>query len=193
MSAVATPVVRPLRPQSDSSIERRLRVVERPARRRPRLLYGLIAVATALSIAGAQMGLSIAMMQGTYEVRALTSQAQQLGWERQSAVDALAGLSSPQYLAANAAALGMVINEAPSYLRLSDSHVLGVGASAAIGSNVDALARGSVANALVAGAPLVTDPSATLEGRPVDTTTSATPTGETPPALESGLPSPSTH
>ena len=34
--------------------------------------------------------------------------------------DDVAGLSSPQYLAANASALGMVINESPNYLRLSD-------------------------------------------------------------------------
>lgn len=193
MSAVA---LQPLSPRPlDDLPARRLRALERPARRRPRLVYGLVAVAGALAIGAAQMGLSIAIMQGTYEVRALTSETQALGWERQTAQDALAGLASPQYLAANASALGMVINEAPAYLRLSDAAVLGVGSASTFGSNVDAFARGSVPNALVADAPLVTDPSATIQGAPVDTGAQDPATGAaTPaPALDTGLPSPQTH
>ena len=56
--------------------------------------------------------------------------------------DDVAGLSSPQYLAANAAALGMVIDESPNYLRLSDGALLGAGQSALGASSVDAIGRG---------------------------------------------------
>jgi hypothetical protein len=52
-----------------------LRALERPLpRRRPRLLYGIIAVAGAVLIAAAQMGLSILTTQSSYELSALSSQ-----------------------------------------------------------------------------------------------------------------------
>ena len=90
----------------------RLRVVEgAPARRRrPRLAYAIIALSGAVAIAAAQMGISIAMTQGVYEEQALTQQVKALQHESQSLNQQLVGLSSPQYLAANASALGMVIN-----------------------------------------------------------------------------------
>jgi hypothetical protein len=174
---------------------RGLRVVEAPARRRrPKLLYGVIAVLGAFLIAGAQMALSIMTTQGTYEIAALTSQQRDLTYEKQILYDDVAGLSSPQYLAANAAALGMVINEAPSYLRLSDGAILGPSEVAMGSSSVDAIGRGAVANALITDTPLVTVPDATIDGVPVDV--GEVPTGgvgDTPPPLTDGLPTPSTH
>ncbi len=52
----------------------------------------------------------------------------------------------------------MVIDESPTYLRLSDGAVIGSGKPADTTSSVDAMGRGSVRNALIAGVPLVTDP-----------------------------------
>ncbi|MEI3847547.1 MULTISPECIES: hypothetical protein [unclassified Microbacterium] len=174
---------------------RGLRVVEAPARRRrPKLLYGVIAVLGAFLIAGAQMALSIMTTQGTYEIAALTSQQRDLTYEKQILYDDVAGLSSPQYLAANAAALGMVINEAPSYLRLSDGAILGPSEVAMGASSVDAIGRGAVPNALITDTPLVTVPDATIDGVPVQTAGPGDAgVGNTPPPITEGLPVPSTH
>jgi len=172
---------------------RPLRVVEhtRPARR-PRLLYGIVAVAGALAIAGAQMGLSILATQGSYEVKQLTTQQRELTWQKQILQDEVAGLSSPQYLAANAAALGMVAGGSPNYLRLSDATAFGTGAGMSGASSINALARAAVANSLVAGVPLVTDPEASLEtGTRIDEKLLLN--LPTPPPIADGLPTPSTH
>nr|WP_254359669.1 hypothetical protein [Microbacterium hominis] len=189
----ATAAATTLAPIRHDAPARRLRVVDAPARlRRPRLTYGIIALMCALSIGAAQMVLSILTTQGSYELSTLTQQQRELTWQKQILYDEVAGLGSPQYLAANAAALGMVIDESPSYLRLSDGALLGSGGAAGAGSSVDALGRGSVPNALITETPLVTDPAATIEGVPVVTGDGGA-VADTPPPLTDGLPTPSTH
>ena len=182
-------------PERADAPRRRLQVVDAPARRRrPKLFYGVVAVMGAFLIAAAQMSLSIMTTQGTYEIAALTKEQRDLTYEKQILYDDVAGLSSPQYLAANAAALGMVINEAPSYLRLSDGAILGPSEVAMGSSSVDAIGRGAVANALITDTPLVTVPDATIDGVPVDVgETPAGGVGSTPPPLTDGLPTPSTR
>lgn len=186
---------RAVAPERTDAPRRRLRVLDVPARRRrPKLFYGIVAVLGAFLIGAAQMSLSIMTTQGTYEIAALTKEQRDLTYEKQILYDDVAGLSSPQYLAANAAALGMVINEAPSYLRLSDGAILGPSEVAMGTSSVDAIGRGSVPNALIANTPLVTVPDATIDGLPVQV--AETPdggVGNTPPPLTDGLPTPSTH
>ncbi|MDY0909999.1 hypothetical protein [Microbacterium sp. CFBP9034] len=176
---------------------RRLRAVEAPARRRrPKLLYGILAVLGAFLIGAAQMSLSIMTTQGSYELSALAKEQRDLTYQKQMLYDDVAGLSSPQYLAANAAALGMVIDESPSYLRLSDGALLGAGEVSLGSSSIDAIGRGTVPNALIAGTPLVTAPDATIEGKPVVAPDALTEDGgvaNTPPPITDGLPTPSTH
>ena len=124
-AALTAPAVAPDRGDRPA---RRLRVVDAPARRRrPRLVYGIVAVVGAFVIASAQMVLSIMTTQASYELSALTQEARDLTFQKQILYDEVAGLSSPQYLAANAAALGMVIDQSPNYLRLSDGALLGTG------------------------------------------------------------------
>lgn len=173
----------------------RLRVVEAPARRRrPRIAYAIVALAGALSIGAAQMALSILTTQSSYELSALTQEARELTWQRQILYDDVAGLSSPQYLAANASALGMVIDESPSYLRLSDGALLGAGQASLGASSVDAIGRASVPNALITETPLITAPDATIAGAPVVTEVLVDGgVSNTPPPLTDGLPTPSTH
>lgn len=193
-----------LAPDRRDAPGRRLRAVEAPARRRrPRVLYAIVAVAGAVAIGGAQMALSILTTQTSYQIATLTTQQRELSWQKQMLYDDVAGLSSPQYLAANASALGMVINESPSYLRLSDGAILGSGQVALGASSVDALNRAAVGNALITDTPLVTDPDATIQGAPLPdppTTTAGdadagatAPVSNTPPPLTDGLPTPSTH
>lgn len=176
---------------------RRLRVVDRPTqRRRPRVAYAIIALAGALSIGAAQMALSILTTQTSYELSQLGAEQRTLTWERQILDDDIAGLSSPQYLAANASALGMVIVESPSYLRLSDGAILGTGSAAIGASSIDALGRASVPNSLIVDTPLATAPDATIQGLPevpLDGTVIDGEVSNTPPPLTEGLPTPSTH
>ncbi|WES65662.1 hypothetical protein P0L94_06215 [Microbacter sp. GSS18] len=194
---MSSPLARALTPSRRSRperTERRLRAVDAPGRRRrPKLLYGIVALLGAAAIAAAQMSLSILTTQTSYEMSRLTQQQRELDWQAQILYDDIAGLSSPQYLAANASALGMVIEESPSYLRLSDGEVLGTSGIALGSSAIDALGRGSVANALITDTPLVTEPDATIAGLPAETVTGEGGVVDTPPALTDGLPTPSTH
>ncbi|WP_405372654.1 MULTISPECIES: hypothetical protein [unclassified Microbacterium] len=173
--------------------DRRLRAV--PAglpRRRPKLIFGVIALAGALSIGAAQMALSIATTQGAYEVQTLTSQQRQATWDKQILQEQVDGLSSPQFLAANASALGLVAGGDPNYLKLSDGSTLGEGKGAPDRSSVQALSRAAVDNALVSGVPLVTDPEASLESS-VSVDEKLLLDTPTPPAITDGLPTPTTH
>ena len=184
----------PRQPRPDR--ERRLQALERPqTRRRPRMLYGIIAVAGAVLIGAAQMGLSILTTQSSYQLADLTSQQRTLDYQKQMLTDSIAGLSSPQYLAANASALGMVTGQAPTYLRLSDAAIIGTAAGTGGASSVNALSQAAVANALVAGVPLVADPSASLAGgkSAADEAIAASADTSTLPAIADGLPTPATH
>ncbi len=81
-------------------------------------------------------------------------------------------------------------------VRLSDGAILGSGQAAAGASSVDAMARGTVPNALITRTPLVTDPAATIQGAPPTPATppvGGAPVSNTPPAITDGLPTPSTH
>jgi len=196
MSVVATAAVTAPAPRRWDAPLRRLRVVDAPARRRrPKLVYGVVAVIGAITIGAAQMTLSILTTQSSYELSTLAGEQRDLTYQKQILYDDVAGLSSPQYLAANAASLGMVIDESPNYLRLSDGALLGAGDFSYGASSVDAIGRGTVPNALITDTPLVTDPGATIQGAPVETTDIPVVDGvaNTPPPITDGLPTPSTH
>ena len=124
---------------------------------RPKLLYAGVAVGALVLIVVAQLALSIGVSNGAYRLNSLQIQQKQLGRDYQAASEAAGKLSSPQNLAANADALGMVANGSPVYLRLSDGQVVG-SPTAAAGSPAPAAAAGSslVPNALIDGVPLVT-------------------------------------
>lgn len=172
----------------------RLRAVAAPQpARRPRLLYGLVAVAGALLIGATQMGLSVLTTQTSYEIATLTRENRALGWQKQMLEDQVAGLSSPQYLAANASALGMVVGQPPSYLRLSDHAIIGDSAGATGATSIDALTKAAVPNALVGGVPLVTDPASSLSSGATVDAAILTADSSTPPAIAEGLPTPATH
>lgn len=124
-------------------------------RARPKLFYAAIAVTTVMVVVVAQLLLSIGVSQGAYRIESLQAEKAQLSRSYQQASEKAQTLSSPQNLAANAAALGMVDNSTPVYLRLSDSAVIGspAPASASAGSTGQL-----VGNALTQNIPLVTAP-----------------------------------
>lgn len=173
---------------------RHLHAVDRPRKtRRPRLVYALTAVIGAVAIGAAQLGLSIATTQTTYEVRDLTQQQRALTIEGQSLFDEVAGLTSPQYLAANASSLGMIVGGSPSYLRLSDGALIGTPELSNL-TTVNPNGNSVVKNALISDTPLVTEPDKTIDGKTAPEKSEIQPPAPAlPPALNDGLPTPETH
>lgn len=161
-------------------------------RARPRLAYAVAALASIGAIAIAQLFLSIAMTQGAYELDEQLLRQAELRREEAKLADDLDRLESPQYLAMNAEALGMVPNADPVYLRLSDGAVLGEPTPAG-GSATPSAAL--VPNALIDGVPPVTEQAEgeTAKGGPGEPATPADGAPGAPPALEGGLPTPATH
>ncbi len=84
-----------------------------------------VTVAAILIVIVAQLLLSVGLSQGAYRLEVLHKDGKELARTSQSVSHDLQRLSSPQNLAANAEALGMVKNASPVYLRLSDGAVLG--------------------------------------------------------------------
>ncbi len=180
------------------------RLAEAPARRhieiaptrsqrraRPRAVYALVTVAGLFAILVAQLLLSIVVSEGAYQISGLQQEQRELARDQQVLSEELQVLESPQHLAANAEALGMVNNSSTAYLRLADGAVLGVPVAAKAS---DGLRLGSD------GGPLV--PNRLLDGVPVASVTSsqtAETASEAPsavgPAASSpqGLPSPITR
>lgn len=177
-------------------------------RARPRTAYAIVAVGALFGIVVAQLLLSIAMSQGAYQLSSLQSKETQLQRSYQAASEDLNRLTSPQNLAANANALGMVSNSNPAYLRLSDGAVLGAALPADGSAGTVTGGQGNlVPNSLLAGVPLATAPHGS--SAPKSTTppaTAGTQTGNSastgaadkaapPPSvpLDGALPTPVTH
>ncbi|WP_203135526.1 hypothetical protein [Microbacterium sp. JZ31] len=204
-TAVDVRAARPqVRPEPTGAPRRRLQAVpDAPARRRPRLGYAIVAFAGAVAIAIAQMSLSVLTTQSSYELAALNQERRAATLQAQELRDEVAGLSSPQNLAASAAGLGMVIDSVPpSSLRLSDGKITGDGAAAGAKSTVDAKGRAAVGNALLERSAVTADAEATSgSAKEDDESTDDTPSAETekkaeaelPPPLTEGLPSPTTR
>ncbi|MFT4259802.1 hypothetical protein [Microbacterium sp.] len=182
-TAVRTPRSAPGTPAKAPG--RRLRqITSPPARRKPKLAYALVALGGAMAIAAAQIILSLAITQDSYTLASLSSQQRSLDLRTAALQEELTGVGSPQALASEAAALGMVVAGSPSYLRLSDGAVFGTGTGAGGASTVDPSGSGAVSNALLAApaqadAPVASEPVVEAE--------------QLPPAITDGLPTPETR
>ncbi|QHC66481.1 hypothetical protein Q0F99_16625 [Rathayibacter oskolensis] len=148
---------------------------------RPKLVYGIVAVAGLFAIIVVQLLVSVGLSQGAYQISALQTEQKTLTRSNAEKQDAVDTLSSPQNLATAAQGLGMVANTAPVYLRLSDGAVLGDPTSAAASEVGTTAASTLVPNALIAPAASV-DASASSAA----SATSAVP-------LQGELPAPITH
>jgi hypothetical protein len=177
--------------------QRRLRPAPepKPGRSKPRLAYAIIALGAVAAIVVAQLLLSIAVAQGAYEIDTYQLRQAELARQEQKLAEDLDRVESPQYLAMNAEALGMVPNANPVYLRLSDGAVLGVPTAATGGA---AASAPLVPNALLDGVPPVTPqqaeqtPSVGNAGEtPAAGAADASPVA--PPPVSGGLPTPATH
>lgn len=170
----------------------RLTPVTAPApSRRPKLAYALIALAGAALIGGAQIGLSLAITHDSFVLADLNSEQRELNLQTSALEEELAGISSPQLLAVKAADLGMVVAGSASYLRLSDSAVLGANAGAGGESTVDPTGSGAVHNALLNQKALLAADAAEKKKTEEGTTQAVDP--DLPPPITDGLPSPTTR
>lgn len=137
MSAVAVRVPR-REPVEEVGHRRRLDVVSsrEQKRSRPKAVYALVTVGGLFAILVAQLLLSIVVSDGAYQISTLQQQQRELGRDEQSLTEQLHVLESPQHLAANAEALGMVTNSSMAYLQLSDGKVLGKPLAATASSGI---------------------------------------------------------
>ncbi len=183
--------------QSLSQPERRptgthLRAVEAPATRRARkpsaLAGGLTAVLVVLGILATQLGLSIVVSRGAYESRALEVEQRDLLRVERVLSQNLDKLASPQNLAENAAALGMVQNSTPATLRLSDGSISGD-----LAPRTSAVQNNLIANSTLENLPVV-DAGGLLVARNQGTPAAPdVPQTTTPVPWEGKLPAPITH
>jgi hypothetical protein len=154
------------RPHDDQRPSHLEVVTTRSQRRaRPRTAYALVTVGTLLAIVVAQLLLSIAISQGAYQIGSLQSTQKTLQRSYQAATEDLNRVSSPQHLADEANALGMVSNNNPVYLRLSDGAILGTPTPAAATAGTVTGGQGNlVPDSLLAGVPLVGSPAGAPTG-----------------------------
>jgi hypothetical protein len=91
----------------------------------PRVPFAaLVLTVLALGLVGLLL-LNTSLQQGAFYARDLEARAQTLTQEREALQLRVAELREPQQVAEKAAALGMVPNPSPAFLRLSDGKVLG--------------------------------------------------------------------
>ena len=191
-AAVRKPRALPAPPDrsSDRAPSRRLQpVTGTPVRRKPKLAYALVALAGAMAIGAAQIGLSLAITQDSFVLAGLSSQQHELDLRTDALQEDLTGMSSPQSLATSAANLGMIVAGSPSYLRLSDGAVFGAVAGAGGVSTINPNGAGAVSNALLQN-PVVAPTTGEDAAAP---DAAQPPAQELPPAITDGLPSPTTR
>ena len=151
---------------------------------RPRVFYALASMGVVFGIIIAQLLLSVAVSSGAYEIASLQQANKELTRTHQTMNQDLDRLSSPQNLAANAEALGMVINSTPVYLRISDGAVLGAPIPAAANAGVIAgSAAGAIPNSLLTGVSLVTQKES--EAKAVAAKKAAAEAAKTSPGVDS--------
>jgi hypothetical protein len=111
----------------------------------PRLRYIVIVLTGIFAILGIQLVLSIAVSGGAYEIAALKTEMRQSQQQQQIVTEDINALVSPDTLAGLATSMGMVADNKPAYLRLSDAAVLGeaVPASATSGALLYSVTAGT--------------------------------------------------
>lgn len=200
MTGALAPQTQPLRRPERRPERPPLRAVppRTATRQRPRLVYAVATIGLVGAIVVVQLLLSVALSQGAYELSSLRSQQRDLGYEQASLTEQLDTLRSPQNVASAAESAGMLINQSPAYLTLSDGSVLGTAGPGGAATELP-LAEGLVGNALldaltaaVAGA--TADDAAGDDASETDSAgASSDDEAEAPVTFENGLPSPDTH
>lgn len=153
--------------------------------RKVSVLGAVIAVGVILGIFAAQLSLSIAVSEGAYESNALEVEQRDLLRVERVLSQNLEKLASPQNLAENATALGMVQNVTPATIRLSDGTIQG-----SLESKTKQTGKNLVPNSQLESLPIV-DAQGLLTNRNAD----EAPAVDVEAAVrwEGKLPAPQTH
>lgn len=143
-----------------------LRAVSGASRaRRPRTTYALIGVLGVVAILIAQLLISIGLSDGAYELSSIQSEQKQVSREKAMLQEKLRVLDSPQNLAANAEALGMVKGGSPVYLDQQNATIQGSPQAASAEQGVIVGRAGDmVKNKLLDGVPLGVDKTKDAQG-----------------------------
>lgn len=163
-----------------SAVETPKRWLQALPKTRSRSSLPMIATISVVVVVVAQLLLGVALANGAYQVEALQTTKANAVREQTAATQDLVRVQSPQYLANNASALGMVANSNTVYLRLSDGAVLGA-PSPATGRT---LAGANVSNSLLDGVPMVTQ-VATQQAAAVQNTAKVTADASAIPGVQS--------
>ncbi len=155
--ALVDPVVAPSRAPHPARHDRPELVEVAPSRAqrraRPRIAYAVVAIAALGILLLAQLGISMVLSQGAYTLSSLGAEQTQLSRTQQSLSEELRVLDSPQNLARNAQALGMIANTTPVYLDPKTGRVYGTPTPAAP-DEATASTDNQVPNALLDQVPL---------------------------------------
>lgn len=146
-------------------------------------LVGFAVGVLAIVIIAAQLSLSILQTSDAYELSSLKTQQRDMARVERLLEQNVQSLSSPQNLAENAKALGMVQNVQPAYLRLSDGAVIGDTTA-----QTQEPLTNSVANATLGAIPLV---NGETDGRQAGQASGQDPNA--PVVWRGNLPAPVTH
>ena len=152
----------------------------------------MIVIAILFSIIISQILLSVATSSGAYEIASNKENLKQLTQTYDKTYQIVTALSSPQNLAAQAENLGMVSNNTPAFLRLSDGAVLGSPTPASPDAKL-IIDGASIPNAQLDS--IINKKSNVEESitQPKSVVVNATNNSNTPQVLTNGLPAVLTH
>ncbi|MET4100505.1 hypothetical protein ABIB37_002742 [Agrococcus sp. UYP10] len=146
--------LRPLPTAERPERERHLRALPAIApRRAPRLVHGIVGLVGLAGIIVAQLGLSVVISEGAYQLSALQGESTALARTEQTLAEEIAVLSSPQHVAVAADELGMLAGQPSQFLTLGGA--VTAGGPDALHMQVPAVDQFGmhVPNALLAEAP----------------------------------------
>ena len=176
MSTVFSPQKARVTPAPATKQEPKLRVVYGAPFRPPRMPFVIFVVALLAAGLVGLLLLNTELQRGTFQVTDLNQQADQLRDQQEQLERQVRTLESPQNLADRALLMGMVPNQNPVFLRLSDGRVLGVPEEAKAGTGKAMFSP----DALPKPPAVATPPAATTTTPPAATTTTP-PAGTTKP------------
>ncbi|MFZ7087760.1 hypothetical protein [Curtobacterium sp. RRHDQ10] len=150
-------------------------------RARPRIVYAIVAMGALGVLLLAQLGISMVLSSGAYSLNSLQAQQVELTRSQQQLDEQLSVLRSPQNLARNAQALGMIANSTPVYLNPETGAVYGTPTPAAADDPAAATTTNQVPNSLLDGTKVVTKQgdTATSAEQPAGAAAAATGTAAT--------------
>lgn len=111
----------------------------------PKLRYIVVLLAGIFSILGGQLLLSIAVSGGAYEIASLKTDLRGSQQQQQIVGEEISALVAPDTLATLAGSMGMVPDNNPAYIRVSDGAVVGeaIPAEASVSGQVFAVTAGT--------------------------------------------------